>query len=454
LRRILSLALVLSVAAGLFAQGVVVGDGSLTINSKVASGLAFDSDDQAKTSETGGEINAGYFGPEGRVRLWNDSDAKNALRADLSLTYSKENGGFKVRLRAENLLKGVAPAADAALSGIAFGRYAYGWVELFGDRVKMTAGLVDLSDNVWGTKGDGDWDIGGNGLRLELRPLEGLGLGELSFGAFLLVPSKENSYKDANNKDVVRKITLRRTLEETAFGLRYAHPRFYAGAQLQLDGDIDGTPLYGPGAHADYEGAWSPEDDEDRLMLGAGITGVPNLVLTAEGNFQGLGCWEARGAADLRQTVSYTLFDKLTIGAKAKELLWGYDLSAMVDWPLELRPWMQLKPFVSYELGEGIRAGLEGGYGFGHLVNGDPKDRKFVNEKYDVFVKPNISCAFDGGLALKAWYQFTAIGYSDLGSDAMFLGLRNSDSPTAADAVTKVASIQKHQVALEFVWSY
>jgi hypothetical protein len=285
-----------------------------------------------------------------------------------------------------------------------------------------------------------------------------------------MIPSGDNLNigRDDQGKPIYRTVTPARVLNETAIGFRYTHPWLYAGAQLKLDSDIDGVDIFkGVGQTiTSADRVWSGAEDEIQLMFGAGFTALPELMFTAEGNFEGLGNWEARGKGDLRQTLSYTLFNKLTLGLKAQEILWGYDLETHVDYPIDLSPWMQFKPFVNYKATPEFTAGLEAGFGFGHLVtgslepadsnNGRPnnKDRNFLNEKYDIYVKPNLAYNFSNGLALKLWYKATFIGYTDLGDDPMFKDLRQSASPVDTDSYTRVDSLLKHQIALEFIWSF
>ncbi|AEF82295.1 hypothetical protein [Leadbettera azotonutricia] len=459
---------IISIGGGMVpAQEVKIGDGTLLFSGKVASGVFFDSDDAIKETSAGTQINSGYIGPDGRVKMWNESDNDSPLRMDLTAAYELGNIGFKVRLRADNDLQG--------LDNTVIGRFAYGWVNLFDDNLKFIGGFIDLTANVWGTLGDGDWDIGGNGIRVEVKPLgffklDESAIGSLNIGAFLRIPVRDNpnTGRDDQGKPIYRTVSMKRVLGETVFGFRYTHPWFYTGLQLELDSDIDGVDIFEGMGQTITPGdkVWSPAEDETRLMFGAGFTMLPELTVSIEGNFEGLGNWAARGKADLRQTASYTLFEKLTIGIKAQEIIWGYDIPKHVDYPIELSPWVQFKPFVNYRVTNEFTAGLEGGYGFGHLVNGalapqssnngaaNNKDRRFVNEKYDIYVKPNLAYNFSNGLALKAWYKATFIGYDNLGDDPMFSDLRLSDTPVDKDNYTRVDSLLKHQIALEFIWSF
>ena len=157
------------IAGRVAAQEVHVGKGTLTFSGKVASGVFFDFDDVPQEDDAGQPIatnrNAEYswFGPDGRVRMWNESDTETGLRGELTATYVNGSAGFRVRFRGD-----WNPQKD--LNGNTLDRYAYGWFNLFNEALKFTGGFIDLSDNVWGTLGEGDWDIGGAGLRVEFKP--------------------------------------------------------------------------------------------------------------------------------------------------------------------------------------------------------------------------------------------------------------------------------------------
>jgi hypothetical protein len=428
--------------------------------------VVYDADDAVKETPAATAVNPNYIGKDGQVRVLNESEGA-ALRAELTAAYINKNIGLRIRLRADNIFDG--------LDRNFLARYAYGWINLFNEGLKFTGGFIDLSDNVWGTLGDGDWDIGGNGLRVEIKPFKFFKFddsiaGSFNLGAFFMIPSNDNPNigRDELGKPIYRTVTPARVLNETALGFRYTHPWLYAGVQVKLDSDIDGVDIFkGIGQTiTSADRVWSGAEDEMQLMFGAGFTMLPELVFSAEGNFEGMGNWQARGKGDLRQTLSYTFFDKLTLGLKAREILWGYDLKNHVDYPIELRPWMQFKPFVNYKVTSEFTAGLETGFGFGHLVtgslepessnNGQPnnKNRDFLNEKYDIYIKPNLAYNFSNGLALKLWYKVTFIGYADLGDDPMFKDLRQSASPVDVDNYTRVNSLLKHQIAMEFVWSF
>jgi hypothetical protein len=461
-------------------QEVKVGSGTLTFGGKVASGIFFDSDDAVKETETHLRINSGYIGEDGRVRMWNESDSGNALRADLTATYTNDNIGFRIRLRADDTLFGDTQPV--------LGRFAYGWVNLFNEGLKFTGGFIDLSDNVWGTLGDGDWDIGGNGVRLEVKPFQFFNLntetfGSLNLGAFIRVPLKTNPSlgRDENLQRVYRTPTLERTLGETVIGFRYTHPWFYAGLQLELDSDIDGIDMFeglGDIQAADY--VWSSAADEARFMFGAGLTHpefLPGIFFSIEGNFEGLGNTEARGKTDLRQTLSYDIW-KFTVGLKAQEILWRYDLVKNFNvayYDFELTPWTQFKPFVDFHVNDEFTAGLELGFGGGHYVTGKivpttggptvttptstaPSDKTFgvVNEESNFYIKPNLSYTFGKGLELKAWYKFTLIKYADLGDAPQLVDRHYSDIPRTIENVETILvdSLQKNQLAIEFVWSF
>jgi hypothetical protein len=313
--------------------------------------------------------------------------------------------------------------------------------------------------------GDGDWDLGGNGLRIELKPfslkpLQGLNLGEFNIGAFFLVPvqSNPNTIHDEDMVEIPNGVTLKRTLGETAFGFRWTHPWFYIGAQLQLDTDVDGKEIL----NSTRTNVWSGAGDEMRFMFGAGFTLLPELLVTAEGNFEGLGNWEARGTGDLRQTVQYSLsripvpvVDRFALGIKAQELLWGYDPLQLCGWDIPLKPWMQIKPFINIKVIGEFTVGAEFGYGFGYVVPNNPSEGpNFINETANFYVKPNLTYRFRKGLELKAWYMFNRITYGNLADGSSYADRKRTSLPKQADDKTFVESITKHQVALEFVWSF
>jgi hypothetical protein len=454
----IALGIIIGGGVNLYAQEVKVGAGTLLFGGKVAGGIFYDVDDVPKKNETGGTINPDYYGSDGKVYMWNESDANSALRAELTAVYTWENIGFRIRLRADNDLQGN--------TNTVIGRYAYGWVNLFEETLKLTGGFIDLSDNVWGTLGDGDWDIGGNGLRIELKPfslkpLRGLNLGEFNIGAFFLVPlqANPNSLHDEEGMVIPGDVTLKRTLGETAFGFRWTHPWFYASAQLQLDTDVDGKELE---STLERGKVWSGAGDEMRVMFGVGFTLLPELLVTAEGNFKGLGNWEARGTGDVRQTVQYSfsrisvpVVNRLTAGVKAQELLWGYDALKVWGWDIPFKPWIQIKPFINVKVTGEFTAGAEFGYGFGYVVPNDPGDMpKFANESANFYVKPNLTYRFRKGLEVKAWYMFNRIDYGNLADGSSYTDRKRSNLPKQADDKTLVESITKHQVALEFVWSF
>ncbi|MDR0707600.1 MAG: hypothetical protein LBF60_06970 [Treponema sp.] len=450
--------LIAALAVEIGSQEVQIGGGTLLFTGKVASGVFFDSDDAEKEGETG-PINPSYYGSEGKVYLWNESDAKTGLRAELSARYTNGNNGFRIRLRADNALQGNPNTA--------IGRYAYGWLNLFDEAVKFTGGFIDLSDNVWGTLGDGDWDIGGNGIRMEfkpfhVKPLQGLDLGELNIGAFLLVPLQSNPNKihDENMKEISGDVTFSRVFGETAFGFRWTHPWFYVSAQVQMDADVDGKEIM----DASRKKVWSGAGDEMRFMFGAGFTLLPELLVTAEGNFEGLGNWAARGTGDLRQTIQYDfsripvpVADRFVLGVKARERLWGYDVKELSGWDIPLKPWIQIKPFAAFKASAECTVSLEFGYAFGHLALANPYEaQQLVYESSNLHIKPTLTYKLKNGLELKAWYMFNRISYGNLSdSSPIFADRKNSyNLARKADNRTLVESLVKQQIALEFVWSF
>jgi hypothetical protein len=457
------------IAGALQSQEVQIGNGALKFEGKVASGVFWDADDILKYSTTGTPVNqnfSNYHGEDGKVYLWNETeDIAGGLRAELSATYTNGPVGLKVRFRADPALNG--------FTNTVFDRYAYGWINLFGETMKVTGGFIDLSDNVWGTLGDLDADIGGNGVRIEfkpfnIKPLNGLNLGELNLGVFFLIPNtaRDDSKSPLHDADFIQKyglgnLSVQNVLNEIALGLRWTHTWFYTGMQVQLDSYIDDDEVVIYDTSIARNKVLSNGADEQRFMFGAGVTVLPEMILTAEGDFHGLGNWAVRGIGDIRQTFQYTLsrvpvpyVNRIFIGIKAQELIWGYGadiIKAKIREGVELAPWIQVKPFLGYKITDGFSAALEFGFGGGNLVN--TKDGKYFNEKSHFYVKPHLTYIMGNGFEMRAWYKYSVIEYDSMSSNGT-PDASNWGRPYKEDQITLVDDITKHQVAIELLWKF
>jgi hypothetical protein len=380
-----------------FAQEVEIGRGKLVFNGRVASGVYFDINSTDNKDGTFEILNMGY----------SDNPYYNSLRADLSTTYTNGNGGFSLGLRADDVVNQLEGGG-----GFFSVPHASGWIDLLDNKIRVRGGKI--ADNIWGTMGLLNSTITAAGLRLELKPIDGL-----NAGVFFTAPSKVTG---DNGRPVAP--SPKQTLMETIFGVRYAGPVFWASALVQLDSDYDGAPV----------GSFDPtapsfEDDQElRAIAGVGFTGIPKLGITAEADVWGLGALSDQGRVDLRQIITYTITDKFKLDFWAQELLWLYN-----D---DVEPWLEFKTLFSWKANSIVTAVMEGGFGLGNygeaelveaVMGAVPSGAKTV---YQVYAQPTVHLALEGGLAVKTWYKFTI--YEKDGED----------------------SETKNQIALEFVWSF
>jgi hypothetical protein len=399
---------------GVFAQGIEIGGGELTLNGRIVSGVSFDINSTTNKDGTFKMLNMAYP----------DNPYENSLRADLYTAYTRGNGGFKFALRADDVINGLNGGSASTSSGGPGGStggyfsvpYAFGWIDLLNNKLRVTGGKIE--DNVWGTLGLVNAAITATGARLELKPVDGL-----SAGVFLVVPGGESTSAGTQYA------TPEQTFSETIIGARYHSRSFWASALLQLDSGFDAiSPASDPTFDPVTSIGTFRDDKEMRALFGVGLTFIPNFTLLAEADIWGLGDISNQGRIDLRQTAAYILTGQLRIDFRAQELLWPFS-----D---DLKPWLEFKPILTYRVNPVVSAVLETGFGLGHYgeVDLNPAELGSVprgNAKiYNVYVKPTALLVLGGGLAVKTWYKFTASEKKD------------EDFATA------------HQIALECGWSF
>jgi hypothetical protein len=396
----LALFLVMGIAA---AQEIKIGEGELTLSGGISSGLSVgfnDSSDEAK---------------KGTVTIFNDA-GNFALRTDLNIAYTNGNAGLKTKLRVNNTHLGDKASV--------FVPYAFGWFNLFDGIIRPVGGLID--DNVWGTKGDLGKDVTGAGIRLEIKPIEGL-----NFGAFLRVPRQAGNViaqgtvngipggipggihvvdnrgrpiQDANGNeefflvyDGLSNLTIEQFLRATALGLAYDTDAFYVRLQYLIDASPHTTKFNTVGTE-DLDG-------NGQLDFGIGFTGVPGLTASVEGRLTKLDYYvDGRGYRDFRETVSYTVSDALplTVKLNAREFMYADE---------DLDTWIRIAPTVTYALSDALTVGLGGGFGLGTAPN-----RSFVSGagspeyggtyESDITVGPTLSYTFAKGFAVDLSYTF------------------------------------------------
>jgi hypothetical protein len=150
------------------------------------------------------------------LKPWND-DAKAPLRADLQLERAGENSGVSIRLRAEGFSGD--EAKDHLYSSLG---HAYGWVSFLEKKIELSGGLLDNAK--WGTLTSFHIDDSldnRNGVKLEIKPIEGLSLG----ANFLY------ALDDPFNAGTTK---LEDGLNEPVFGVKYVVDSFGVAAEFVL----------------------------------------------------------------------------------------------------------------------------------------------------------------------------------------------------------------------------
>ncbi|MDR2510673.1 MAG: hypothetical protein LBC77_08535, partial [Spirochaetaceae bacterium] len=198
--------------------------------------------------------------------------------------------------------------------------------------------------------------------------------------------------------------------KSTAIGLAYKHDAFYLRLQYLIDANVFDTG---------DDGSKSNDQKNGQLDFGVGVTALPALEFHVEGRVQNIEDDDAAPrTTDLRQTLYYTISEDLplTVGLKAKEVLWGYD---------NTDTYMIFKPYVAYKVLDNTTVSVEGGYGFGTYTYAT--NTPFTVDS-QIFVRPKVECNFGYGFAGKLWYKFEKI------------------APKGGDDQTN------HTIQLEFTW--
>ena len=222
--------------------------------------------------------------------------AEDAGAADYRLRlqglYENGDAGLKFRLSSN----GAAPAVTTD--------FAWGWVNLF-DGMALVSSGYKIDNNSWRTTGDGEFDYEGTGLKVEVKPMDGLNLG---FGVF------------ANGTEL--------DVTPYVLGVKYdvAPITFAAGAKLVEELQS----VYAGVTYAGVENvSLSFEGKVDVIDLSATFPGLVEAPA-------GLSDYSDFGRTTLVQTVSYTK-DALEAGVKAYEFLYG---DSDIDMGLKITPWV------------------------------------------------------------------------------------------------------------------
>jgi hypothetical protein len=321
-------------------------------------------------------------GEDSAIELYSD-DAEVPLRLQLNGAYTKDNYGVVFGVRGE-------PAAD----GLPVKVYnAYGWVTFLNEIIKVSAGKID--DGSWGTQGVQEYSSSGNGVRLEVTPIEGL-----NFGLILTPP---DDLLATNIKDFV---------SETHLGAKYSNDLFWAAGALKIDSQGDGLTGFQSAPSFDWWqsasgpvvlGPGSVEPDHGfTFYIGAGAAPIPGLAFAVEAKGVNQSKFAKAGEFVLDEKVGYKLLDdKLEVGLKARQYFWGDEwskglsLEAIEDGKDDpYKPYLTFTPYVGYDVLDNVNVAFEVGLGLWSGVLDS-----------DLSFKPKVTYKIGDGAKIVAFYK-------------------------------------------------
>ncbi|MDR0538959.1 MAG: hypothetical protein LBG74_00430 [Spirochaetaceae bacterium] len=176
MKKVLGLLLLTAIAGGqsLFAQDEE--GGGLKITGQIESGIRLRAGNEYSKPVRDGDLDEKdkFF-----IDAFND-DAGKAFRSDVQVDYTTPNAGVSIRLRADDdnfKVGGIPQSYGYSLLG-----HAYGWFSFINNIVEVSGGMLDNAK--WGTFTGDIFDTNldnANGVKLEIRPIEGLSLGVNTF---------------------------------------------------------------------------------------------------------------------------------------------------------------------------------------------------------------------------------------------------------------------------------
>jgi hypothetical protein len=381
---ILMLALV---SGAVFAQDedgspqVKIGKGTLTLGAKIVTGVEATWGDGIIAPNENSHGKSEYE-EGGTVRMYNEND-DTRLRVEFSPDYINGNVGFRMRFRTDDAWVNGSRGGGSNVAAIGV-RYAFGWIDLFDAHFRATGGYLDVNSNVWGTLGDLDEDVAGVGLRLEVKPIDGL-----NFGVFFRLPNSDarDNVAKLNGPHIPVRTNFEEFLYSTAFGLGYKHDLFYIRLQYLLDDKIEKEGVL-----------WADNKTQGLFDFGAGLTAISQLELHVSGRIQNIENNNDKESAgrniDVHERAIWTISDDFP-------LFFGLNARQQLDQGQEGKAgenlYMIFKPKVGYKLpiGNGLTVSLEGGYGF----------QEDVIDSL-ISVKPKIEYDFGKGFSTRLWYRF------------------------------------------------
>jgi hypothetical protein len=299
--------------------------------------------------------------------IWNYADdaGKDAYRARLDGKAVNGSTGVKFRFQSDS-------------GNDLFVKYAFAYVDLLDSLVTVQSGY-GIDENNWRTTGDLEFDYEGSGVKVMVKPIEGL-----NFGAMLVAPTLNTKAVELGDATYI-------------FGFAYAMAPFgvQAGAKFDL-GEAQG--VYGG---FNYDGL------------------IPGLTLTLETLYTvvdkigdvatgatGLGDYSDFGVTKVVESVEYTT-DMFDVGVYAYEFMYGDSDSDMG---------LKVKPYAAYKTGI-YTVKLEVAYVNDEVsIMGDWTKVAFEKEDVSLIsVKPTITVQFTDKTKLVSGYEYVA--FTDMAAD-------------------------------------
>jgi hypothetical protein len=421
MKKALVVLLILAVAGGVFAQDLVW-------SGKIYTGLQWQKPDEG----------AAFVG-------LNNDDDDYPTRLEFGAAYTKDNYGLKFVIRNDNFTQ---------INGLSIPN-AYVWADFLNKVLNLKFGLID--DSVWVTEGDEGFHAStGGGLRLEVKPIEGL-----NAGIVLTLPNGDDNQATGESFTVTKGNNpfythVKYFLPETAFGVQYESALFNAQAGVKLDSAGDGhqvinkdvvnvpgitlaETLNGMGATVggggnymyDLDGDGTLDDtgipagynsisyrfwDEDapksnaaaRAYVGFSIKAIEALTAAVEAQFYNIGDFNTVGFAWVDEKFEYAISPVFRAGAVFTEYFYGSKVASIyssdngADGDYKVGIYFKAKPYFAYDINQYLTAGLEVGFAL---------QDKILN--YDVNVKPKITYKLGSNAAIDASYNFDMADYKE-----------------------------------------
>jgi hypothetical protein len=299
-------------AASLFAQEA---SQAFKVNGLIDSGIGL-----FATNEEDVDPYVSVWAPDAEVPLY---------RLQFTGTYDGFDGfiGAKFRLRING--------------GTLQGKYAYGWVNLFKNKITINGGLVD--NGTWNTGGFFDSDLDeGHGALIKVSPIQGLDIGFGMYGN--LKEDNQLGFSDA----------------KYTFNLAYAMPEIFK-----------------------FIASFRPENkaESSRMFITGQLLAVSDLTVVLTGDLDNL--------TDFSDTGKINLYE--TLGYKIRGIKFGLDAAQFISQTKNSDLALYFNPWVSYTIEAG-RVDIVPRFDFVYVAAGRPYDISWETEGLPIYSNYNFDC--------------------------------------------------------------